>query len=181
MDYRHIEVKPVAGALGAEIGGVDLAAPLDDETFAEIRQAFLDHLVIFFRDQDVTPDQHKAFGRRFGTLNVHPYVTPMDGHEEIIEIVKEKDDKVNFGGGWHTDVSFLEKPALGSVLLAREVPESGGDTMIHAYSGRAVCETHLGRWWHTRLAAACRWPACGGSTRSPRPRCGARSASSTPT
>ena len=130
MDYRHIEVKPVAGALGAEIEGVDLAAPLDDETFAEIRQTFLDHLVIFFRDQKVTPDQHKAFGRRFGTLNIHPYVKAMGGHEEIIEIVKEKDDKVNFGGGWHTDVSFLEKPALGSVLLAREVPESGGDTMF---------------------------------------------------
>lgn len=130
MSYRRIEVKPVAGALGAEIEGVDLSAPLDDETFAEIRRAFLENLVIFFRDQRITPDQQKAFGRRFGELDVHPYVEAMDGHPEIIEVIKEPEDRVNFGGGWHSDVSFYEKPALGSILYAHETPARGGDTLF---------------------------------------------------
>ncbi len=130
MEYRHIEVMPVAGALGAEIGGVDLGGTIGDATFAEVRDAFHRHLVIFFRDQRMTPDQHKAFGRRFGTLNVHPYVKGMADHPEIMEVVKEPEDRVNFGGGWHTDMSFLAAPALGSVLYAREVPATGGDTMF---------------------------------------------------
>jgi len=130
MGYKTIEVKPVAGALGAEIEGVDLGRDLDNETFDDIHQAFLDHQVIFFRNQQITPDQHKAFGRRFGSLNVHPYVKGMDGHPEIMEIIKEPSDQTNFGGGWHTDMSFLEEPALGSILYAREVPPYGGDTLF---------------------------------------------------
>ncbi len=129
MAYKHIEVAPLAGALGAEIGGVDLAADLSDEVFQEIQDAFHAHLVIFFRDQELTPDQQKAFGRRFGTLNIHPFVTPLEGHPEIIPIIKEKEDKANFGGGWHSDVSFMEEPALGSVLYAKETPTFGGDTL----------------------------------------------------
>jgi taurine dioxygenase len=127
-DYQRIRVEPIAGALGAEIEGVDLA-DLDDETFAEIRRAFLDHLVVFFRDQTLTPEQHKAFGRRFGTLNVHPFVEGLEGHPEIMPIIKEKTDKANFGGGWHSDMSFLAEPALGSMLYALDVPRFGGDTL----------------------------------------------------
>ncbi|MDE1173323.1 MAG: TauD/TfdA family dioxygenase [Parvibaculaceae bacterium] len=130
MAARRIEVKPISGALGAEIENVDLSRDLDNETFSDIHQAFLDHQVIFFRDQTMTPDQHKAFARRFGSLNVHPYVQGLEGHPEIIEIVKEPGDKVNFGGGWHSDMSFLEVPALGSVLYAIEVPPYGGDTLF---------------------------------------------------
>ncbi len=124
-----IKVAPISGALGAEISGVDLSRPIDDATFADIRQAFLDNCVIFFRDQKLTPDQQKDFGRRFGNLNVHPFVGHVAGHPEIIPIIKEKDEKVNFGGGWHTDMSFLAEPPLGSVLYALETPNYGGDTL----------------------------------------------------
>ena len=90
-------------------GGIDLADDLSNAQFDEIHQAFLDHHVIFFRDQSgLSPDAQKRFARRFGTLNVHPYVQGMDGHPELLEIIKEPDDKLNFGGGWHSDMSFLE-------------------------------------------------------------------------
>lgn len=128
--YTRIEVAPIAGALGAEVRGVDLSQPLDDATLTDIRKAFLDYSVIFFRDQELTPDQLKNFGRHFGTLNIHPYVTPLEGHPEIIPIIKEPEDQANFGGGWHSDVSFMEEPALGSVLYALETPEVGGDTLF---------------------------------------------------
>lgn len=125
-----ITVKRVAGALGAEISGVDLSKELDGPTFDALHRAFVDHEVIFFRDQSLTPEQHKAFGRRFGSLNIHPYVKGMDGHPEIMEIIKEPTDKLNFGGGWHSDMSFLETPSIGSILYAVEVPDYGGDTLF---------------------------------------------------
>jgi taurine dioxygenase len=125
-----ITVKRVAGALGAEISGVDLSRELDGPTFDAIHRAFVEHEVIFFRDQALTPEQHKAFGRRFGSLNIHPYVKGMAGHPEIMEIIKEPTDKLNFGGGWHSDMSFLETPSIGSILHAIEVPAFGGDTLF---------------------------------------------------
>ncbi len=125
-----ITVRKIAGALGAEIDGVDLGKPLTEDDFRTIHRAFLDHQVIFFRDQTMTPDQHKAFGRRFGTLNIHPYVQGMAGHPEIMEIIKEPSDSVNFGGGWHSDMSFLETPSIGSILHAQQTPEYGGDTLF---------------------------------------------------
>ncbi|MBV8889597.1 MAG: TauD/TfdA family dioxygenase [Alphaproteobacteria bacterium] len=130
MGNNRISVEPIAGALGAEIGGVDLAEPLEEAVIGEIRRALLDHLVIFFRDQHLTPEQHLVFGRRFGSLQVHDFVGGTEGYPEIIEVRKEPEETRNFGGGWHTDVSYLERPALGSVLYAREVPEFGGDTMF---------------------------------------------------
>lgn len=128
--YQHIGVSPVSGALGAEIEGVDLSNDLPDEVFGEVRRAWLEHLVLFLRDQQLTPDQQKAFGERFGTLNVHPYVKSLEGHPEIIPIVKEPQDKANFGGGWHTDMTFLDKPAMASILYAIETPAFGGDTLF---------------------------------------------------
>jgi len=130
MSYKTIDVKPVSGALGAEIFGADLGADLDNETFDDIHQAFLDHQVIFFRDQNLTPEKHKEFGRRFGSLNIHPYVKGMDGHPEIMEIIKEPEDKLNFGGGWHSDMSFQKEPALGSILYGIDIPPYGGDTLF---------------------------------------------------
>jgi taurine dioxygenase len=128
--YERITVAPVTGVLGAEICGVDLAADLDDATVAEIRRAFLEHHVVFFRDQDLDPEAQIRFGRRFGELDTHPFVEGMDAHPEVIEVVTEPDDVVNFGGGWHTDVTFLEEPDLGSILYAVDVPPYGGDTLF---------------------------------------------------
>ena len=129
-DYEHIQVLPLSGAIGAEIAGVNLAEPLSAEVFAEVHRAFLDNLVIFFRDQELTVEQHKAFGRRFGTLNVHPQYVPLDGDPEIFPVVKEAADRDNIGSAWHSDVTFLEKPALGSVLYGIDIPSTGGDTMF---------------------------------------------------
>src|SRR5580704_3437896 len=130
MTYRTIQVHPISGALGAEISGVDLSRDLDDSVIGEIRPALVDNLVIFFRDQKLTPDQHLAFGRRFGELQIHDFVESTQENEEILEVRKEADELRNFGGGWHSDVSYLERPSLGSVLYAREVPAYGGDTMF---------------------------------------------------
>ena len=125
-----LNIRRVAGALGAEIGGVDLAGPLSDGMIAEIRAALNQHQVIFFRDQEITPAQQTAFGARFGPLNIHPYVAGMAGHPEVMEVIKESHEKVNFGGGWHSDMSFLETPAIGSILYGLEIPDFGGDTLF---------------------------------------------------
>lgn len=129
MAYRTIDVEPLTTALGAEIAGADLSRPLDQGVADEIRNALLDHHVVFFRDQHLTPDQQKSFGRRFGTLTIHPLVDGLPDHPEIVEVVKDREDTRNFGGQWHTDLPFLETPPLGSILYARDVPDAGGDTM----------------------------------------------------
>jgi len=130
--YRRIDVRPIAGALGAEVLGVDLSQPLDDATFAEIEHAFHDRLVLFFHDQQLTPEQHLAFSRRFGPLSRSPYVKHMAEYPDIIAVLKEADERniSTFGNAWHSDFSFLEEPPMGSVLYAREVPAHGGDTLF---------------------------------------------------
>ena len=127
--YQAIEVTPIAGALGAEIAGVDLAAELSDATVAEIRQAWLDHLVVFFRDQPLPPAELLAFARRVGEPVEYPFVKGIDGFPEIIGVTKLPKETVNFGGIWHSDTVYLERPPMGTVLIAREVPPVGGDTM----------------------------------------------------
>ncbi len=127
----ELDIRPIAGAIGAELHGVDLSQELDDATFSAVRQALQDHLVIFFRDQTITPDQHLAFGRRFGTIETHRYAKGLDSHPEILPVVKEAEDRAaNFGGIWHSDVAFHEVPPKGQVLYALEVPEFGGDTIF---------------------------------------------------
>lgn len=130
MSTRTIDIAPVSGVIGAEVHGVDLAAELSDKTVAEIRTAFNEHHVLFFRDQELTAEQQLDFGRRFGELGTHPYVDASPDHPEVIDIVTEADDRVNFGGGWHTDVTFLAEPDLGSILYAVELPPFGGDTLF---------------------------------------------------
>ena len=128
--FRTIEVAPVAGALGAEITGVDLARDLTDEAVREIRRAWLDHLVVFFRDQDLDPDQFLAFARRIGEPVEYPFVPGIEGYPEIIAVTKLPHETTNFGGIWHSDTVYLERPPMGTMLIAREVPPSGGDTMF---------------------------------------------------
>ena len=131
-DDRLIDLRPMAGALGADIYDIDLARPLDDATFAAVERAFHDYLVLFFHDQKLTPEQHVAFSRRFGPLTRSPYIKHMDEHPDIIAVLKEADERniSTFGNAWHSDFSFLEEPPLGSVLYAREVPSHGGDTLF---------------------------------------------------
>ena len=130
MSYHKITVEPLSGAMGAEISGVDLSQPMDNQTFSEIRQAYDENLVIFFRDQEITPEQHLAFSARFGAFDVHPFAAGLPEHPEIMPIIKEADDTFpSFGSGWHSDVTFYERPPLGSLLYALEVPSRGGDTM----------------------------------------------------
>ena len=128
--YRHIEVHPIAGSLGAEIDGVDLSQELDDEVLGEIRSALLDNLVIFARNQTLTPDRQLAFAKRWGDIHLHPFMQGMDDHPEILEIKKLPTDKKNFGGSWHSDQQFAPQPAMGTILYAKQVPSSGGDTLF---------------------------------------------------
>ena len=129
-NYRHIEVKPIAGALGAEIAGVDMSKELDDEVVGEIRHAWLEHLVIFLRDQTVTPQQQLTFARRFGAPVEYPQLKGLPEAPMITPVVKLEHERNNFGGIWHSDTTYLEIPPMASMLLAREVPPYGGDTMF---------------------------------------------------
>lgn len=138
MLHRPIQAKPIAGGLGAEIEGADLAK-LDDAQFADIHQAFLDHQVIFFRNQNITPEQQLNLALRFGDIHYHPYMQGMDDHPEILEIIKEPGETYTFGAAWHTDQMFNPQPAKATMLYAKETPAVGGDTMFSsmykAYDG----------------------------------------------
>lgn len=125
-----ITVTPVAGALGAEIAGVDLADDLSDDVVGELRRAWLEHLVVFFRDQPIDSDRFVAFARRIGEIGQYPFVPGLDGHPEIIAVLKEPEERVNFGGIWHSDTAYLERPPSATLLLAREIPPRGGDTLF---------------------------------------------------
>ena len=130
-NYQHIEVRPFAPNLGADIYGVDLSKPVPDDQFADIRQAFLDYQVLFFRQQsEIPPDLHVTFGKRFGPLHAHPAAPTMDGHPEIFEIHATKDSKIANGEFWHSDVSCDDEPPLGTMLQIHIAPPCGGDTMF---------------------------------------------------
>lgn len=129
--YRGFEVNLLCGAGGAEVGGIDASRPLAPEVVAELRRALAEHCVIFLRDQVLTPDQQKAFARHFGPLAETPFIQPLEGHPEMMRIVREPQEskKLNFGGRWHTDMTFSPEPVLGTCLYARESPAVGGDTI----------------------------------------------------
>lgn len=129
--YQHIVVEQYAGACGAIISGIDLAQPLPDVAVAEIRRAILDHLVVFFRDQSLSPEQQVEFSHRFGPYNHVPFIEPVAGHPEVIAVAREPQETQGFAFGslWHSDFSFLPEPPMGSILHAIEVPPYGADTL----------------------------------------------------
>ena len=129
-NYRHIEVRPIAGALGAEVGGVDIAQSLPDAVIAEIRQAWLDHLVIFIPDQKLGPQAQVDFARRFGEPMEYPQLKGLPECPLITPVIKLEHERVNFGGVWHSDTTYLERPPMASMLYALETPPQGGDTLF---------------------------------------------------
>ncbi len=130
MPNTDLRISPYSSALGALVSGVDLAAPIDEASFARLRQAFHDHGVLFFRDQHISPEQHLAFARRWAPIDVNRFFKAVPGHPEIAEVRKEPAQQSNIGGEWHTDHSYDTVPAMGSLLLARELPPRGGDTLF---------------------------------------------------
>jgi taurine dioxygenase len=129
-NYRHIAVRPIAGALGAEVDGVDIARSLGDEVVAEIRRALLDHLVVFFRGQRLTPQEQLAFARRFGEPVEYPQMKGLPECPLITPVVKLEHERFNFGGVWHSDTAYLERPPMASMLYAVAIPPYGGDTLF---------------------------------------------------
>lgn len=130
LSNSTLNLRPVSGALGAEILGVDLSQDLDDHTIEAIHQAWLEHLVIFFRDQTLTPAQQLAFAQRMGEPVEYPFVKGIEGYPVITPVVKLEHESKNFGGIWHSDTTYLEIPPKGTMLLARELPPRGGDTLF---------------------------------------------------
>src|SRR6266436_6935807 len=137
MGYQTIEVRKLTPAIGAEIFGVDLARPLGNQTFQEIHDALMENLVIFFRDQALSHEQHKAFGRRFGELHLHPTSTRGGEHPEILVIKADEKSKHVAGEEWHSDVSCDAEPPMGSILHLTEVPPDGGGDTLFANTYRA--------------------------------------------
>jgi taurine dioxygenase len=127
---RFIEVRPVAGACGAEIHGVDVSEELDDAAIAAIRAALLDHGVVFFRDQTLDAERHKGFARRFGEIFVHPNFKGTGPDPEVVEIRREPGDARIVGEEWHSDTTMMADPPMGAILYGIEVPPYGGDTIF---------------------------------------------------
>jgi taurine dioxygenase len=125
-----MEIQPLSGTLGAEIRGVDLSRELSNSETADIHGAFLTHKVLFFRGPELSPQQQLRVARIFGEPGVYPFIKGLDEVPEVIEILKTENDKVNFGGSWHSDTAYMPEPAMGTVLHAVEVPASGGDTLF---------------------------------------------------
>ncbi|MBV8682323.1 MAG: TauD/TfdA family dioxygenase, partial [Caulobacteraceae bacterium] len=130
--YETIHVRPLTPVIGAEIEGVDLSAELSNHQFAEVRRALLDHHVLVFRDQRLTAEEHKSFGRRFGRLHVHPLQAMREGDNERLVVKASKNSKYVAGEGWHADVTCDADPPMGSLLYLEQTPEIGfgGDTLF---------------------------------------------------
>ena len=128
--YSHIDVHPVSGALGAEITGIDISLPLDTEVVSEIRKALLNHLVIFFQNQVITPQQQLNFAEQFGLPIEYPQLKGLPECPLVTEVIKLEHETMNFGGVWHSDTTYLQQPPMASMLYAIEIPPYGGDTLF---------------------------------------------------
>ena len=161
---QRLELRPLSGALGAEVIGIDLSQPLDDIAFAAVHAAFLDHVVLLFRDQQITPAQQIAFTRRFGAVEPHPLHSRrgLDGHPEILVLENRSGLPGARNDFWHSDISFGTEPPLGSVLRAVEVPEGCGDTMFCNMYAAYEAHTPAFRQMLNGLTAAHCFGAAGG-------------------
>lgn len=144
-----LSVQPVAGALGAIVQGVDLKHDRSPDLIDELRQIWLEHGVIFFRDQDLTPDEFLEFAEGFGEIIEYPFVKGLPDHPKIIPVMKLPHEKHNFGGVWHTDTAYLKEPPMATMLIAREIPPKGGDTLFA--SGYAAFEALSPGLQHTLM------------------------------
>lgn len=129
MNFQLIDVEPLTPRIGAIVHGADLTGPLSDEMFSEIHDAWMDHLVLFFRDQPLSPEQHLAFGKRFGELHIHPAAPYAHDNPALMKIHTDKNSFRNNGEGWHSDVSADEEPPMASILHIQQTPAQGGDTL----------------------------------------------------
>jgi taurine dioxygenase len=129
-EFKTIKTVPVSRQVGAEVSGIDIASGVSDEQLSELKQAFSDYGVIFLRDQEISPEQHIEFARRWGEINVNRFFQAVETHPVIAEVRKEPHQKANIGADWHTDHSYDQIPAMGSILYARAVPVLGGDTLF---------------------------------------------------
>lgn len=127
-----IEAMPGVGAIAH---GATISPNMADSEFAVLRQAYVDHGVLFFRDQDISPEDHIAFARRWSSIDINRFFKCVEGYPEIAEVGKEPDQTHNIGGGWHTDHSYDPVPAMGSMLVARVLPQTGGDTWFASMYG----------------------------------------------
>ena len=151
-----LEVKPIAGSVGAEIYGVDLSAPLSDEDVQAIRDVWLAHGVVFFRDQPLAPGAFQIFAERFGDVVEYPFVKGIPGHPMIIPVLKLPHETHNFGGIWHTDTAYLDAPPMATMLIARELPPKGGDTLFASgYAAYEALSDGLKKTLSTLKAANC--------------------------
>ncbi len=138
LEIEDLTILPMTPTIGAEVEGIDLSRPLDASTVSALRRALLDWKVLFFRDQDITTDQHLAFARNFGDLEVHPFAPQKPGYPEVLAITHDANSRGK-ENTWHSDVTWRLEPSLGSILRALEIPPVGGDTlfadMYAAYDG----------------------------------------------
>lgn len=164
-----IEVHPITATLGAEVTGVDLAA-VDDSTRDELHEIWMEHKVLVFRDQHITIEEHIAFGRLFGDLEIHPFTDNDEGHPEVVVLEAGGDSGKSFvAAGWHSDVTWRAEPSMGSILRGRVVPQVGGEVSSATTSGHQDppghrCQRDLHQY---RLHLACGRSLRAGEQRDP--------------
>jgi len=126
-----LDVRPITGSFGADVHGLDLSQPLDGATTTAVEAAFAQHMVLAFRGQELTVEQLEAFALQFGTFGDTPFITPVDGHPNVLAVIREADEAgALFGGSWHSDWSFQSAPPSATILYGHEVPPAGGDTVF---------------------------------------------------
>ena len=130
MDSPYFKIRKLSSSIGAEVVGLDLTKPLSKDTVATLRQCWLEHKLLVFRDQALEPHHQLSFTQQFGTIDRYPFLHGLDGYPDVAPVLKRPEDEVNFGGVWHSDTTYMQCPAAGATLYALEVPEKGGDTIF---------------------------------------------------